>query len=208
LRNYQTLCLSRIFTLTPLNTKLNPICHLLALLAAHHIIHVSRIRVNPLNTKLNPICHLLALLAAHHIIHASRIRVNPLNTKLNPICHLLALLANHHILHVSRIRVNPLYAKLNPICHLLALLAAHHILHISGLRVKTTYISLFCSLDQISVTNQSRVSSIFILFLSSTSSQRHLASLKSKLYIYLNVLRFQKSESPQRLCFIHTVNIS
>ena len=29
----------------PLNTKLNPICHLLALLEAHHILHVSRIRV-------------------------------------------------------------------------------------------------------------------------------------------------------------------
>jgi hypothetical protein len=31
---------------------------------------------NPLNTKLNPTCHLLALLAAHHILHISRIRVN------------------------------------------------------------------------------------------------------------------------------------
>jgi hypothetical protein len=31
---------------------------------------------NPLNTELNPICHLLALLAAHHILHLSRIRVN------------------------------------------------------------------------------------------------------------------------------------
>jgi hypothetical protein len=32
--------------------------------------------VNPLNTELNPICHLLALLGAHHILHVSRIRVN------------------------------------------------------------------------------------------------------------------------------------
>jgi len=30
---------------------------------------------NPLNAKLNPICHLLALLGAHHILHISRIRV-------------------------------------------------------------------------------------------------------------------------------------
>jgi len=30
----------------PLNTDLNPICHLLALLGIHHILHVSRIRVN------------------------------------------------------------------------------------------------------------------------------------------------------------------
>ena len=33
---------------------------------------------NPLNAKLNPICHLLALLGAHPILHISRIRVNPL----------------------------------------------------------------------------------------------------------------------------------
>ena len=31
---------------------------------------------NPLNTKLNPICHLLALLGAHHIFHVSSVRVN------------------------------------------------------------------------------------------------------------------------------------
>jgi hypothetical protein len=31
--------------LTLLNTKFNPICHFLALLGAHHILHVSRIRV-------------------------------------------------------------------------------------------------------------------------------------------------------------------
>jgi len=30
---------------------------------------------NPLNAELNPICHLLALLVAHHILHVSRIRV-------------------------------------------------------------------------------------------------------------------------------------
>jgi hypothetical protein len=30
---------------------------------------------NPLNVKLSPICHLLALLGAHHIHHASGIRV-------------------------------------------------------------------------------------------------------------------------------------
>jgi hypothetical protein len=31
---------------------------------------------NPLNAELNPICHLLALLGAHHILHVSRVRVN------------------------------------------------------------------------------------------------------------------------------------
>jgi len=36
---------------------------------------------NPLNTELNPICHLLALLGAHHILHISRIRVKIRNLK-------------------------------------------------------------------------------------------------------------------------------
>jgi len=31
---------------------------------------------NPLNTELNHICHLLALLGAHHIFYVSRVRVN------------------------------------------------------------------------------------------------------------------------------------
>ena len=43
-----------------LNAELNPICHLLALLQAHPILHISRIRVNQ----------------AHPILHISRIRVN------------------------------------------------------------------------------------------------------------------------------------
>jgi hypothetical protein len=33
--------------------------------------------IKPLKTQLNPICHLLALLGAHHILHISRIRVKP-----------------------------------------------------------------------------------------------------------------------------------
>jgi len=37
------------YTFSPLNAELNPICHLLALLVAHPILHVSRIRV-----ELNP----------------------------------------------------------------------------------------------------------------------------------------------------------
>jgi len=32
--------------------------------------------INHLNTELNTICHLLALLVAHHILHICRIRVN------------------------------------------------------------------------------------------------------------------------------------
>jgi hypothetical protein len=109
-----------------LNNELNPNCHLLAILGAHHILHVGRIRVkghfNPSNDELNHICHLLVLLGAHHILHVGRIRVkrhfkghfNTSNNELNPICHLLALLEFHHILHVSRIRFN-VYFILNKI---------------------------------------------------------------------------------------------
>jgi hypothetical protein len=35
-----------LYVLNPLNAKLNPICHLLALSGAHPVLHVSRIRVN------------------------------------------------------------------------------------------------------------------------------------------------------------------
>jgi hypothetical protein len=31
--------------------------------------------INPLNADLNPICHLLALLGAHHIFHISGLRI-------------------------------------------------------------------------------------------------------------------------------------
>jgi hypothetical protein len=34
-----------------------------------------RRHINPLNAELSPICHLLALLGAHHILHLSGIRV-------------------------------------------------------------------------------------------------------------------------------------
>ena len=37
---------------------------------------LARISINPSNAELNPICHLLALLAAHHIFHVSGLRVN------------------------------------------------------------------------------------------------------------------------------------
>jgi len=37
--------------------------------------------VNPLNPELNPICYLLALLGAHHFLHLSRIRVKLLTLR-------------------------------------------------------------------------------------------------------------------------------
>jgi hypothetical protein len=50
--------------------------------------------VNPLNAELNPICHLLALLGAHHILHVSRIRVNPIFISHNTYTALLILSRN------------------------------------------------------------------------------------------------------------------
>jgi hypothetical protein len=37
--------------------------------------HTAGTYLNPLNAELNFICHLLTLLGAHHILHVSRIRV-------------------------------------------------------------------------------------------------------------------------------------
>ena len=39
---------------------------------------VKKVKINPLNPELNPICYLLALLGAHHFLHVSRIRVKSL----------------------------------------------------------------------------------------------------------------------------------
>jgi hypothetical protein len=36
---------------------------------------IDAVLINPLNAKLNSIYHLLALLGAHHIFHVSRVRV-------------------------------------------------------------------------------------------------------------------------------------
>ena len=36
--------------------------------------HKHTLNINPLNAELNPICHLLPLLGAHNILHVSRIR--------------------------------------------------------------------------------------------------------------------------------------
>jgi hypothetical protein len=48
LRTGQFINLPMTNTINPSNAELNSICHLLAFLGAHHILHVSRIRVNPL----------------------------------------------------------------------------------------------------------------------------------------------------------------
>jgi len=40
------------------------------------LMHTYQDNINPLNAELNPTCQLLALLGAHHILHVSRIRAN------------------------------------------------------------------------------------------------------------------------------------
>ena len=42
----------------------------------------TEITANPLNPELNSICYLLALLGAHHFLHVSRIRVKSLTFRL------------------------------------------------------------------------------------------------------------------------------
>ena len=42
-------------------------------------LYIGRTVLNPLSPELNPICYLLALLGAHHFLHVSRIRVKLLN---------------------------------------------------------------------------------------------------------------------------------
>ena len=44
-------CGGIVLSLNPLNAELNPICYLLALLGAHHFLHVSRIRVKSLTLR-------------------------------------------------------------------------------------------------------------------------------------------------------------
>jgi hypothetical protein len=49
---------------------------IIKLLAFRLLLEITSRPVNPLNAELNPICHLLELLGAHHILRVSKIRVN------------------------------------------------------------------------------------------------------------------------------------
>ena len=51
--------------------------------------------VNPLNPKLNPICYLLALLGAHHFLHVNRIRVKLLSFRLLMSCIYIYIWSTH-----------------------------------------------------------------------------------------------------------------
>jgi len=47
-----------------------------------NLVSTTGFQINPLNPELNPTCYLLALLGAHHFLHVSRIRVKSLILRL------------------------------------------------------------------------------------------------------------------------------
>ena len=81
---------------------------------------------NPLNAELNPICHLLALLGAHHILHLSRIRVkhalySPFSSLQNAVCFimltcLVPVLLTFYIQDVLKLKKNNSGAKRLSLC--------------------------------------------------------------------------------------------
>ena len=67
--------------------------------------HKIYVHFNPLNAELNPICYLLALLGAHHFLHVSRIRVESLTLRLLMsyiYIYIYIYIYGAHILDVSR----------------------------------------------------------------------------------------------------------
>jgi hypothetical protein len=55
---------------------LKKLTNLMGNLCCASFLHSYTAQFNPLKSELNSICHLLALLGNHHILHISRIRVN------------------------------------------------------------------------------------------------------------------------------------
>jgi hypothetical protein len=53
------------------------------------VLYIGCTVLNPLNAELNPFCHLLALLGAHHILHVSRIRVKGILLPFIKLCFLI-----------------------------------------------------------------------------------------------------------------------
>jgi hypothetical protein len=48
--------------------------------------------IEPLNANLNPICHLLALLGAHHILHVSGVMVKEATVCIGMFCHMMMMM--------------------------------------------------------------------------------------------------------------------
>ena len=62
--------------------------------------------LNPLNAALHPICYLLALLGAHHFLHVSRIRVKSLTLRLLMSYIHIYIYIYIYIYDISSLRVN------------------------------------------------------------------------------------------------------
>ena len=115
-----------MYTINPLNAELNPICHLLALVGAHHILLVSRIRVkhNPVRryncdeSGITIVQHkhmtILGLKGIHQISCVQSAERGSLVTVVSctsPTGHSIPPL-----LVFPRKYINPLNTELNPIC--------------------------------------------------------------------------------------------
>jgi len=99
--------------INPLNAELNPICHLLALLGVHHILHVSSIRVKLLLHKVY--IQLKALVISRDLPRECRLQtVQPL--KYNVLCYLVTPqnLAGQKFLKVEKQLINTSCKVTNP----------------------------------------------------------------------------------------------
>jgi len=75
-----TSCKVRVFPASRYSTIVSYSSKCAVTLTSQNI--VTSLVFNPLNAELNPICYLLALLGAHHFLHVSRIRVKSLTFRL------------------------------------------------------------------------------------------------------------------------------
>jgi len=92
--------MSDIHCFNPLNAELNPICCLLALLGAHHFLHVSRIRVKTLKLQIN---------LNRKIKFISYPKVNPLYLHRRGLLYLhrYSQISNPDNHHVKRMEIRP-----------------------------------------------------------------------------------------------------
>ena len=63
------------------HAHLDAALHIVGSVSQWQVVSLSDFIFNPLNPELIPICYLLALLGAHHFLHVSRIRVKLLTLR-------------------------------------------------------------------------------------------------------------------------------
>jgi len=110
------LCRLTQYHFNPLNTELNPICHLLALLGAHHIFHVSGLRVKTVkkcvllgpNTSMKFFTFTIS--AIHILLHTSFVTQSdlqqvhsPFHRELYTECHLVLPLSSCSIFFLLKV---------------------------------------------------------------------------------------------------------